>query len=159
RFRVGVERDDLELWSAPFDQQREVARSAADLEHPPRRFQLGLIGELLMRGLNPEQAREGVIERQQPVEPHPRQVPPLLGRVGDGWWWGVLSHRSSSPWIRGCLEPVSVIIESMSRVQSGSLAIMRQSFVPPETTRLTGRRIDGAPVYEYVRTPEAPPVS
>ena len=52
-----------------------------------------------------------------------------------------------------------MIIHSMSPVQSGSLAMMRQSFVPPETTRLTGRRIDGAPVYEYVRTPEAPPVS
>ena len=31
--------------------------------------------------------------------------------------------------------------------------------VPAEATRLTGRRIDGAPVYEYVRTPDAPPVS
>jgi AraC family transcriptional activator of pobA len=31
--------------------------------------------------------------------------------------------------------------------------------VPVETTRLTGRRIGGAPVYEYVRAPGAPPVS
>jgi AraC-like DNA-binding protein/quercetin dioxygenase-like cupin family protein len=31
--------------------------------------------------------------------------------------------------------------------------------VPTETTRWTGRRIDGAPVYEYVRTPGVPPVS
>jgi AraC-like DNA-binding protein/quercetin dioxygenase-like cupin family protein len=37
--------------------------------------------------------------------------------------------------------------------------MMQQSFVPAETTRLTGRRIDGAPVYEYVRGPDTPAVS
>lgn len=47
----------------------------------------------------------------------------------------------------------------MSRVQSDSLAVMQRSLVPAATTRLTGRRIDGAPVYEYVRTPDAPPLS
>jgi AraC family transcriptional regulator, transcriptional activator of pobA len=36
---------------------------------------------------------------------------------------------------------------------------MQQSLVPTATIRLTGRRIDGAPVYEYVRAPAAPPVS
>jgi AraC family transcriptional regulator, transcriptional activator of pobA len=36
---------------------------------------------------------------------------------------------------------------------------MPRSLVPTETTRPTGRLIDGAPVYEYVRTPSAPPVS
>jgi AraC-like DNA-binding protein len=36
---------------------------------------------------------------------------------------------------------------------------MQRSVVPAAATRLTGRRIDGAPVYEYVRTPDAPPVS
>jgi AraC family transcriptional regulator, transcriptional activator of pobA len=39
------------------------------------------------------------------------------------------------------------------------LAVIQQSLVPAATTRLTGRRIDGAPVYEYVRAPAAPPVS
>jgi quercetin dioxygenase-like cupin family protein len=47
----------------------------------------------------------------------------------------------------------------MSRLQGDSLAIMQRSLVPAATTRLTGRRIDGAPVYEYVRTPGAPPLS
>jgi AraC-like DNA-binding protein/quercetin dioxygenase-like cupin family protein len=36
---------------------------------------------------------------------------------------------------------------------------MQRSLVPVQTTRLTGRRIDGAPVYEYVRTPDLPSVS
>ena len=35
---------------------------------------------------------------------------------------------------------------------------MQRSLVPA-TARLTGRQIDGAPVYEYVLTPGAPPVS
>jgi AraC-like DNA-binding protein/quercetin dioxygenase-like cupin family protein len=35
---------------------------------------------------------------------------------------------------------------------------MQRSFAW-ESTRLTGRRIDGAPVYEYVQAPGAPPVS
>jgi AraC-like DNA-binding protein/quercetin dioxygenase-like cupin family protein len=30
---------------------------------------------------------------------------------------------------------------------------------PADTTRLTGRTVDGASVYEYLRTPDAPPVS
>src|SRR5262249_61561666 len=47
----------------------------------------------------------------------------------------------------------------MRKLQSDSLAIMQRSLVPAATTRLTGRRIDGAPVYEYVRTPSAPPLS
>jgi AraC-like DNA-binding protein/quercetin dioxygenase-like cupin family protein len=47
----------------------------------------------------------------------------------------------------------------MSRFQGDSLAEMQRSLVPPATTRLTGRQIDGAPVYEYVRAPGAPPVS
>jgi AraC family transcriptional regulator, transcriptional activator of pobA len=47
----------------------------------------------------------------------------------------------------------------MSPIQTDSLAGMRRSLVPAETTRLTSRQIDGAPVYEYVRTPGAPPVS
>src|SRR5215208_2309461 len=47
----------------------------------------------------------------------------------------------------------------MSLVQGDSLAGIQRSLVPAETTRLTGRQIDGAPVYEYVRTPGAPPVS
>lgn len=47
----------------------------------------------------------------------------------------------------------------MVPVQSDSLAEMQRSLVPAETTRLTGRQIDGAPVYEYVRTPDTPPVS
>jgi quercetin dioxygenase-like cupin family protein len=47
----------------------------------------------------------------------------------------------------------------VARLQSDSLAVIERSLVRPQTTRLTGRRIDGAPVYEYVRTPDAPPVS
>lgn len=47
----------------------------------------------------------------------------------------------------------------MAQRQSDSLAVMQRSLVPAETTRLTERRIDGAPVYEYVRTPDTPPVS
>jgi AraC family transcriptional regulator, transcriptional activator of pobA len=35
---------------------------------------------------------------------------------------------------------------------------MQRSLVP-KTVRLTGRRIDGAPVYQYVRAPGAPPLS
>ena len=46
----------------------------------------------------------------------------------------------------------------MAGHQSESLAEVRRSLVSSETTRLT-RRIDGAPVYEYVRTPDAPPVT
>ena len=53
----------------------------------------------------------------------------------------------------------AVIIQRMSLVQGDSLAGIQRSLVPAETTRLTGRQIDGAPVYEYVRTPGAPPVS
>lgn len=47
----------------------------------------------------------------------------------------------------------------MAMVQSDSLAAIQRSLVELKTTRLTGRQIDGAPVYEYVRTPGAPPVS
>jgi AraC family transcriptional regulator, transcriptional activator of pobA len=36
--------------------------------------------------------------------------------------------------------------------------MMQRSFAQ-STTRLTGRRIDGAPVYEYVHSPDTPPVS
>ena len=34
-----------------------------------------------------------------------------------------------------------------------------QQNLEQEATRLTGRRIDGAPVYAYVHSPDAPPVS
>jgi AraC family transcriptional regulator, transcriptional activator of pobA len=44
-------------------------------------------------------------------------------------------------------------------VQLDSLAEMRRSLVPAETARPSGRRVEGAPVYEFVRTPGAPPVS
>lgn len=37
--------------------------------------------------------------------------------------------------------------------------MMQRSFASPDATRLTGRRIGGAPVYEYVRAPGRPPVS
>jgi len=47
----------------------------------------------------------------------------------------------------------------MAAVQSDSLAEMQRSSVPTDTARLTGRTVDGAPVYEYLRTPGAPPVS
>lgn len=43
--------------------------------------------------------------------------------------------------------------------QSDSLAEMQRSLVPVGSTRPTGRTVDGAPVYEYLRTPGAPPVS
>jgi AraC-like DNA-binding protein/quercetin dioxygenase-like cupin family protein len=43
--------------------------------------------------------------------------------------------------------------------QSDSLAEIQRSLVPVDTTRLTGRTVDGAPVYEYLRTPSAPAVS
>jgi AraC family transcriptional regulator, transcriptional activator of pobA len=43
--------------------------------------------------------------------------------------------------------------------QSDSLAVMRRSLVPGEATRPTGRLINGAPVYEYVRRPGVPSVS
>ncbi|HEX4009455.1 MAG TPA: AraC family transcriptional regulator [Solirubrobacteraceae bacterium] len=36
---------------------------------------------------------------------------------------------------------------------------MPRSLVPPASTRLTGRQVDGAPVYAYVRSPDTPPVS
>ena len=55
--------------------------------------------------------------------------------------------------------PPGVIIEYMSEHQSNSLEVMPRSVVHPETTRPTGRRIDGVPVYEYIRAPETPPVS
>lgn len=47
----------------------------------------------------------------------------------------------------------------MSSHQSDSLAEMQRSLVPAETTKLTGRTVDGAPVYAYRRTPGTPPVS
>jgi AraC family transcriptional activator of pobA len=47
----------------------------------------------------------------------------------------------------------------MPVVQSDSLAGMRRSLVPAETTQLTGRRIGGSPVYAYVRNPGAPAIS
>src|SRR5947209_4894709 len=50
-------------------------------------------------------------------------------------------------------------MDSVTRHQRDSLAEMQRSLVPPETTRLSGRRVDGAPVYEYLRTPGSPPVS
>lgn len=50
-------------------------------------------------------------------------------------------------------------MERMPVRQSDSLAEMRRSLVPAASTRPTGRTIDGAPVYEYLRTPGAPPVS
>lgn len=46
----------------------------------------------------------------------------------------------------------------MSSNQSDSSAALQRSLVP-EAIRLTGRRIDGAPVYEYVQAPSAPPLS
>jgi AraC family transcriptional regulator, transcriptional activator of pobA len=47
----------------------------------------------------------------------------------------------------------------MAARQSDSLAEMQRSLVPADTARPTGRTVDGAPVYEYLRTPDAPPVS
>jgi AraC family transcriptional activator of pobA len=46
----------------------------------------------------------------------------------------------------------------MSAFQSDSLGGIRRSLVPGASTRLTDRRIDGVPVYEYVPRPDAPPV-
>jgi AraC-like DNA-binding protein len=43
--------------------------------------------------------------------------------------------------------------------QSNSSDAMQRSLVPSPATRLTARQIDGAPVYEYARAPDAPPVS
>jgi len=73
RFGIGIQPDDLELRVRPLDQQREVACPAADLQHPLGRFKLGLIGELAVRGLNSDQARKRVIQRQQPIAPHARE--------------------------------------------------------------------------------------
>lgn len=50
-------------------------------------------------------------------------------------------------------------MQCMAGRQSDSLAVMQRSLVPAQTTRLTGRQVDGAPVYEYVRAPDRPPVS
>lgn len=50
-------------------------------------------------------------------------------------------------------------MERMPSVQSDSSVEMPRSLALSKATRPTGRRIDGAPVYEYVRTPGAPPVS
>jgi AraC family transcriptional regulator, transcriptional activator of pobA len=47
----------------------------------------------------------------------------------------------------------------MAAFQSDSLAVMQRSLVPTETTRRTERRIDGVPVYAYVRRPDTPPLS
>jgi AraC-like DNA-binding protein len=47
----------------------------------------------------------------------------------------------------------------MAELQDDSLAVMQRSLAPAQATRLTGRRIDGAPVYEFIRTPDMPPVS
>src|SRR5579859_292212 len=44
-------------------------------------------------------------------------------------------------------------------VQSDSLAVIRRSLVPADAARLTGRTVGGVPVYEYLRTPGAPPLS
>ena len=52
-----------------------------------------------------------------------------------------------------------MIIACVSGVESDSLAEMPRSSVTPTATRLTGRRVAGAPVYAYVRTPGAPPIS
>jgi AraC-like DNA-binding protein len=52
-----------------------------------------------------------------------------------------------------------VIIEAVATVQSDSFAEMQRSSVPADTARLSGRTVDGAPVYQYLRTPGAPPVS
>jgi AraC family transcriptional regulator, transcriptional activator of pobA len=54
---------------------------------------------------------------------------------------------------------MGVIIDRKPSVQSDSLAEIRRSSSLPETTRLTGRKVDGAPVYEYVREPGSPPVT
>lgn len=43
--------------------------------------------------------------------------------------------------------------------QGDSLAEIQRSLVPADTARRTERKVDGAPVYEYRRTPSAPPVS
>jgi AraC family transcriptional activator of pobA len=47
----------------------------------------------------------------------------------------------------------------MKSFQGESLVDIQRSLVPAQTTRMTGRRTDGVPVYAYVRTPHAPPVS
>jgi hypothetical protein len=51
------------LRTHPLDQKREVAGPAADLEHPLGGFELGLVGELAMRGLDTYQACEWAIQR------------------------------------------------------------------------------------------------
>jgi AraC family transcriptional activator of pobA len=43
--------------------------------------------------------------------------------------------------------------------QSDLLGEIHRSLVPVATTRLTGRTVDGAPVYEYLRASGSPPVS
>ena len=47
----------------------------------------------------------------------------------------------------------------MAAVQGDSLVEMRRSLVPAATARPTGRTVGSAPVYGYLRTPSAPPVS
>jgi AraC family transcriptional activator of pobA len=47
----------------------------------------------------------------------------------------------------------------VSGVESDSLAEMPRSSVTATATRLTERRVAGAPVYAYVRTPGTPPIS
>lgn len=52
-----------------------------------------------------------------------------------------------------------MIIVCVFGVESDSLAEMPRSSVPHSRTWLTGRQVAGAPVYAYVRTPGAAPIS
>ncbi len=52
-----------------------------------------------------------------------------------------------------------MIIVRVPGVESDSLAEIQRSSVLPTATQLSGRRVAGAPVYAYVRTPGAPPIS
>jgi hypothetical protein len=78
-FGVGVQSDDLELPARPLDQQREVAGPATDPEDALCRFEPGLLGQLVVGGLDAHESRERFIQRQQPIEPHARQVATTRG--------------------------------------------------------------------------------
>lgn len=52
-----------------------------------------------------------------------------------------------------------MIIEAMTAVESDSLVAIERSSVRVDAARPTGRTVDRAIVYEYLRTPGAPPVS
>jgi hypothetical protein len=82
RLRVGVEPDELDPRLRGLRNQRERAGPAAQVEHALARHELGVRDQLALRGRRAQEARERIVERQEPVGAGRGDEVPVSSRHG-----------------------------------------------------------------------------